>query len=43
MDTIGLVLLHEYAHWELLMSPVMLPTFQEKATLDEAEGPSKLR
>jgi hypothetical protein len=39
MDTIGFVLLHEYTHWETLMSPVMLPAFNEKAALDEALGP----
>jgi tRNA A37 N6-isopentenylltransferase MiaA len=43
MNTIGFVLLHEYTHWETLMSPVMLPAFQEKATLDEAIGPWKVR
>ena len=43
MNTIGFVLLHEYTHWETLMSPVMLPAFQKKATLDEAIGPWKVR
>lgn len=43
MDSIGFVLLHEYTHWETLMSPVMLPAFQEKATIDEAIGARKVR
>lgn len=43
MDSIGFVLLHEYTHWETLMSPVMLPAFQEKAAIDEAMGPWKVR
>lgn len=43
MDTVGTVLLHEYTHWDTLMTPVMLPAFGEKAALDEARGPWAVR
>lgn len=43
MNTIGFVLLHEYTHFNNLMSPVMMPALSEKATIDEATGAYKVR
>jgi hypothetical protein len=38
MVTIGMVLLHEYTHWDKLMAPVLPPNFSAKSILDYVYG-----
>ena len=43
MRNIGMIMLHEYTHWEKLVSPVMKPNFNVKSTSDRADGCFKTR
>jgi hypothetical protein len=39
METIGMILLHEYTHWDKLVSPVMPRGFSATSTMDYIYGP----
>ena len=43
MDTIGTILLHEYTHWDKLMSPALRPGFSAVSTSDYCYGPFRTR
>ena len=38
METIKLVLLHEYTHWDKLMAPVLPSSFSTTSTVDYSYG-----
>lgn len=38
METIGMILLHEYTHWDKLMSPALPPGFSATSTSDYSYG-----
>ena len=38
METIGMILLHEYTHWDKLMSPVLPSGFSATSTVDYSYG-----
>jgi hypothetical protein len=38
METIGMILLHEYTHWDKLMSPVLPSGFRATSTVDYSYG-----
>lgn len=38
MEKIGMVLLHEYTHWDKLMAPVLPPNYSAKSTVDYSYG-----